>query len=86
MANSASQPQFAVGTETHQLQHVLAGFSVDENQIGPDVTIPMVMPVSGQCMIAVPLGEWPDLGERFQHPDQDGIELGAVSAPLRSRL
>ena len=86
MANSASQPQFAVGTETHQLQHVLAGFSVDEDQIGPDVTIPMILPFSRQRVIAVPLAERPVLGERFQHLDQDGIERGAVSAPLRSRL
>ena len=74
-----------MGTQAYQLQHILVGFPVDEDQIGPEVTIPMVTPVPGQWMIAVPRVERPVIDERFQHLDQDGIQRGAVSA-LRTRL
>ena len=49
------------------------------------MTIPMVTPVPGQWMIAVPRVKRPVIDERFQHLDQDGIQRGAVSA-LRTRL
>jgi hypothetical protein len=47
------QAQLAMGAETNQIQRPGIGLPIDEHEIRPDVAIPMVPPVAGQCMVAM---------------------------------
>ena len=52
----------------HQQQHVLAEFPVNQDQVGPDVTVPRFVPLVRQRMVAVPRAERPIIDERFPVP------------------
>ena len=45
--------QFTVRSETHKLQYCDIGLSVNQNQVGLDVTIAVVFPVANQRMVVV---------------------------------
>jgi hypothetical protein len=57
MEPDLSQTEFAVRTETDELQHAVVRFSVDQDQVRLDVAIPVVLPVSTERMIVVLLGQ-----------------------------
>ena len=48
-----SQPEITMRPETNQLQDVFRWFAIDQDQIGLDVTIAMVAPVTGERVVAV---------------------------------
>ena len=45
------QTKFAVGSEPHELKSVVVGFSVDQYEVQPDVTVPMVLPFPRKRMV-----------------------------------
>jgi hypothetical protein len=60
-----------VGAKSHKAQRVAVRLLVDQHQIGFNVTIPMILPIAGQGMVAV---------MRFQQrvgqqQEQDGVEI-----------
>ena len=44
-------------TETDELEYVVVRFSVDQDQVGLDVTIPVVLPITTERMIVVLVGQ-----------------------------
>ena len=39
-----SKAKFAMGTEANQIEMVSVGFAVDQNQIGPNVAVAVILP------------------------------------------
>lgn len=64
--------------EPHQAQRVGVGLLVDQHQVGLDVAIPVILPVPGQRVVAVPRFQRLVAGERDQDGHQVGIERGPV--------
>ena len=54
---ACSQAKFAVRTETDELEYVVVRFSVNQDQVGLDVTIPVVLPIPTERMIVVLVGQ-----------------------------
>lgn len=46
------ESEFAVGAKPNELQNIRPGLAVDEHQIGPDVTIAVVLPVAREGMVS----------------------------------
>ena len=46
-----SKPKFAVGAKSHKLQSLGIRLAVDQNEIGPDMAVPMVAPFPLQGVI-----------------------------------
>ena len=55
-SSSASRllEQIAVGPEPDQAQHDRRGLGIDQQQVGPEMAIPIARPIPGQGMVAVP--------------------------------
>lgn len=51
------QAQLAVRAQPYELQHGVVGLSVDQHQVGPNVTVAVVFPLAPKGMGTVPLGE-----------------------------
>lgn len=45
-------------SKADELQGGIIGFAVNQNQIGPQMTVPKVLPLSNQWMVAILCGEW----------------------------
>ncbi len=43
-----------MGTETDKLEAVIVGLAVNQNEVGSNVTIPVIDPVSSQRMVETP--------------------------------
>lgn len=71
--------------EAHQAQRVGVGLLVDQHQVGLDVAIPVILPVPGQRVVAVPRFQRLVVGERDQDGHQVGVERGPV-LPFRLAL
>lgn len=80
MEPDRSQTEFAVRTETDELQNAVIRLSVDQNQIRLDVAIPVVLPVSTERMIVVLLGQNLIMGQGRD----DGDEITLQRLPVRS--
>lgn len=61
----ALETQFRVRAETHQLQCRIIRFAINQNQIGPNVTIPMVLPFANKGMVAMLRVQRPIVCEGF---------------------
>jgi hypothetical protein len=46
-----------VGADTDELKHTFTGLAVDENEIGLDVAITVVGPLTGECVVSVGSGQ-----------------------------
>ncbi len=57
MDPGCSQAKFAVRTETDELEYVVVWFSVNQDQVWLDVTIPVVLPIPTERMIVVLVGQ-----------------------------
>lgn len=53
-----SNAQFAVRTETDELNYFSIGLWVNQHQVGFDVAVSMVLPITCQQMIAVLISQW----------------------------
>ena len=71
--------------KAHQAQRVSIGLLVDQHQVGLDVAIPVILPVPGQRVVAVPRFQRLVAGERDQDGQQVGIKRGPVP-PFRLAL
>ena len=52
--------------EAHQAQRVGVGLLVDQHQVGLDVAIPVILPVPGQRVVAVPMSFSEDDSTKYQ--------------------
>ena len=78
MAGLRLQSQFAVRPKTDEFEDIGAALSVDEYEIGPEVTVAAALPGSGQCVIAVPwIWRLVD-GERLYDNAEGGVESLSV--------
>jgi hypothetical protein len=50
-----------MGAEAHQLQGRGIRLSVNQHEVGPEVAIPVILPVAGQRVIAIPVWQ-PGIG------------------------
>ena len=48
-----SKTEFAVGTEAHEIEISGIGLAVDQDQVGSDVAVPMVLPLTGKRVVAM---------------------------------
>ena len=78
--SGCSQAKFAVRTETDELEYVVVRFSVDQDQVGLDVTIPVLLPINTERMIVVLLSQWLIMGQGRD----DGAEIVLQRLPVRS--
>ena len=53
-----------------KLQHRVARFTVNQHQVRFDMTIPMILPVTSQRVIAVFLGQWLVFSQRRDNVDE----------------
>ena len=66
--------------DAHELQRLFIGLPVDQYQVWLDVAISVILPVAGQCVIAVTWLQWMIAGQGFHNGHQFLIECGAVLA------
>jgi len=66
--------------ETNELQHSLVRFSINQHQVGLDVTITVILPVAGQRVVVVPLGQRLVIRQRRD----DGNEIACQRLPIRT--
>ena len=59
-----------MGTDADQLQSLGVGLSVNQDQIGPDVAVPMVIPFSYQGVVAASIRQWFVIGKCGNHGDE----------------
>jgi hypothetical protein len=52
--------------ETNEVQRVVAGFAINQNQIRPHVAIPVVLPLAPKRMVPMPLFERLRLLTKYQ--------------------
>ena len=76
-----SEAEFAVRAETHQIEMFGVGLAVDQDQVGPDVTVPVVLPLPTERVVAMARRERPVLGE----PGHDIRKLG-IDGPGEAAL
>ena len=48
-----SKTEVSVGTEAHEIEMSGIWLAVDEDQVGSDVAVPMVLPLTGKRVVAV---------------------------------
>jgi len=48
-----SQAKLAMRADAHELQYFFIGLAVDQNQVGLDMTVPVVFPVASESVVAV---------------------------------
>ena len=63
-----------MGTQTDQLQCLGVRLAVDQHQIRLDVTVSMIRPVSGQCVIAMAWLQRGIIGQGCDHRDENSIK------------
>lgn len=69
-------------TEPHQIEVRIVRLSIDENEVGPDMAVPVIAPFAGQRMIEVSARQ---RNVRHEQPDDLGecsIKLLAVPSRL----
>ena len=79
------QAQFTVRAEANQLQGVRVWLALDEDQVGLDVAVPMVVPFAAERMVDVPLRQRL-VGTRSSKTVSRSIANEALCCPLFSRL
>jgi hypothetical protein len=50
------QPQLAVGAEPHEVEIVRVGLSVDQDEIGANVTVAVIVPFAAKRVVEISLG------------------------------
>lgn len=75
------QPQLTVRSEAHEFERLGIRLAVDENEIGPDVAVPVIGPFTGQPVVEVAPGKGVVVGEQVHHRHQRGVE--ALAMPPR---
>src|SRR5260370_34840066 len=69
-----SQPQFAVRSEPDQFESTVVRLTIDEHQVGLDVTVAVILPLPGQRVIEIPMRQ--DFVRRNQ---VDGLHQEAIN-------
>jgi hypothetical protein len=71
-----------VRTEAHDYEAGIIRLSIDQNEVGPKVAIPMITPLAGKCMIEVAM--WQQLvgGKEFDNLHEEAVEPPPVPAGL----
>jgi len=71
-----------MGPEPDQIQVFVVGFSVDKDQVGLDMAIPVVVPVAGEPVVVILARQWRIGCEEVDRLHEDGIEGFSVSPRL----
>ena len=71
-----------MGAEPDEVQVFVVGFSVDEDQVGPDMAIAVVAPVAGKPVVVIPARQGRIGRNEVYYLHEDGIEGLAVSPQL----
>ena len=58
-SNHRLQTQFAVRAQTRKIKVIAIRLATDQDQVGPDMAVPVILPRTGQRMIPVPRGKRP---------------------------
>ena len=61
--------------QTHQLKLISSNAPIDEDEIGANVAIAMILPFSGEGMIAETLRQRPIHLQKFQSASEQSIEI-----------
>jgi hypothetical protein len=80
-----SEAKLTVRAEAHQIEVFVVRLAVNENEIGPDVAIAMIVPLAGQRMIDIAARQWRVGGKKVDDFHQQGIELLAEPAGFSRR-
>jgi hypothetical protein len=67
-----------VRAEADKLKIFIVGFAVDQDQVGLDVAVPMIVPVTRQRVIETPARQLIVIGEKVDDIDQERVEFLAV--------
>ncbi len=85
-ARGRSEAELAVRAEAHEIEMFGVGLAVDQNQVGADVTVPVVFPLPARCVVAMAGRERPVLrqfGHDLREPGIDGPgEAALLLAPV----
>ena len=71
--------------ETHEIEMFGVGLAVDQNQVWPDVAVPVVLPLPAERVVAMARRERPVL-RQFGHDMREFGFDGLAKRPLFSRL
>ena len=80
MARIALQPKLSMRAEARQFENIHAAFFVDQNQIGANVAVAMVLPLPRQLMIDIARRQWLVRRQQADGALQQRIELVAQHA------
>jgi type IV secretory pathway protease TraF len=69
------ESQLAMRAKAHELENLLGGFSVHQDQIGLQVAIPMIRPLARKGMIVVALGKRKVGNEEIEDFAQEGLDV-----------
>jgi hypothetical protein len=73
-----SKTKFAVGTQTHQFERGGVGLAIDQDKIGPNVTVAVIAPFTGKRMVKISVGEGRVIDEQVDGFHKQRIESLAV--------
>jgi hypothetical protein len=71
------QAKLTMRAKAHHSQRVRIGQPVNQHEIGSDVAIPVILPLSGQLVIDVAAGKRLIRYQQINHLRQKGIQLPA---------
>lgn len=74
-----------MGTEANEIEMSGIGFAVDQDQIGSDVAVPMVLPLTGKRVVAVAWSQRPIFRQLGENARKISIK-GSGKRPFFSRL
>ena len=75
-----SEPELNMRPEAHQSQRAGVGLLVDQDQVGLDVAIAVIGPLTAQCMVVAARGERLIGGQGLDEGRETGVERGPMPA------
>ncbi|PAV66372.1 hypothetical protein WR25_04291 [Diploscapter pachys] len=67
-------------SETYELQHGVIWLAINQHQVGLDVAVPVIFPVTGERVIVVLLGQYPVVRQGCDYSNKIARQCLAVSA------
>ena len=78
-----SEAECAVRAEAHQIEVSSVGLAVDQHQVGTEMTVPVILPLPAERVVAVPRRQWPVRRQLGHDMGKFGIERpGEAALPL----
>ena len=67
-------------SKPHKLEHIAIRLAVNENEVWPDMTVPVVVPVSAKCVIPEAVGQKQIGRKQLQGGEEEIIQIPAEAA------